>query len=171
MGPETVKSLVGLVPSAVTLVCWLLAGVALWRGGGPERACALTIWAMLTIDDVYHLITGPYFPLDYVDPWHAFVDFAPFVALMVIAVYANRFYPLVLAAAQLVAVTTHIVRALVPDISGLSYWLLYTTPMYFQLMVLAGGMWRHYRRLERTGPYRDWRAGRPAAQPAGYGFS
>ena len=150
--------LISALQSALQLSVWLLALFALWRGAGPEKACALTLLALMAVDEVYHLAFGAYYPLDTADPWHVFIDTAALISLLTIALRANRFYPMVLAAAQLVSVTAHLVRLTVPQMTSLSYYLLYVMPFYFAIFVLAGGLWRHRKRFERIGPYREWRA-------------
>ena len=154
---ETFRLVASGAQDALTVAVWLLAAVALWRGGAPERASALTLFALLVTDDLYHLVIDPHYPLDRADPWHVFIDSAALVALLVIALRANRFYPMVLAAAQLVSVTAHLARATVPQMTSLAYYLLYVMPFYFAVLVLAGGMLRHYLRTRRVGSYREWR--------------
>ena len=159
----------GLVPTlieglqeALKVSVWFLAGFALWRGAGPEKACALTLLSLMAVDDAYHLAFGSFYPLDRADPWHVFIDSIALVVFVAIALRANRFYPMVLAAAQLVSVTAHIVRMTVPQMTSLSYYLLYVMPFYFAIIVLAGGLWRHRQRSNRLGPYREWRRTGPA---------
>ncbi|MDC0886676.1 hypothetical protein OAS19_02665 [Altererythrobacter sp.] len=147
-----------------------LAGIALLKGGGPERATALTLLAMLWVDDIYHMLVGPHYALEAVDAWHMFVDLSVLAALIGIALRANRLYPLALAAAQIVAFTAHIARLAVEQMSSLSYYLLYVMPSYFQLIILAIGIWRHFQRVREIGPYRAWRV-RNGAPPTNFGYS
>ena len=154
---ETINLVTSVVHQAFVVAVWCMAGLALWRGAGPEKASALTLFLLLFIDDVYHLVFGPYYPLQTADPWHVFLDTAALASFVAIALRANRFYPLVLAAAQLVSVIAHMVRIGLAEMTSLSYYLLYVMPFYFEVLILAGGLWRHHRRSRRIGPYREWR--------------
>ncbi len=162
---ESTRALIENLQDILQLSVWALAAFAFWRGAGPEKAAAATLFLLMVLDDIYHLGFGPYYPLDRVDPWHAFLDTAALISFTAIALQANRFYPMVLASAQLVSVTAHIVRATVPAMTSLSYYLLYVMPFYFAILVLAGGLWRHYSRHRRIGPYREWR-GPPPTGPS-----
>jgi len=154
---DFVRTVIESLQDALQISVWFLAIFAFWRWAGPEKASALTLLLLLSVDQVYHLIFGPFYPLDAADPWHVFIDSLALAALVAISLRANRFYPLVLAAAQLVSVTAHLVRMTVPQMTSLSYYLLYVMPFYFAILVLAGGLWRHYRRAGRLGSYREWR--------------
>ena len=146
----------------------LLFVAALWKGGGPERLCAGTMFGMVAAEFVFHAIAGPEESFHSFDLWHFTLDSLGLVAFVTVALQANRFYPLVLASAQLVAFTSHIVRALVEPVSSLSYFLLYNMPFWFQLLILAMGIIRHGQRVSRHGPYRDWRQFSPSLGPMGY---
>lgn len=134
-----------------------VAVLAFWKGGAPERACAAVFLGMFGIDRLYHLFFGLDQLTAEVDLWHAFLDTTVLVVLVWIALKSNRFYPMVLAAAQVVAFTTHLVRMLVEPFSSLSYYLLVSMPSWFQLTVFAIGLARHVQRTSLLGPYRDWR--------------
>ena len=139
----------------------LLSAWAWYRGGGPERACAATMLAMFVSSRIYRAFFGALGDLWTADTWYFSLDVVVMVALLAIAMRANRFYPLLLAAFQLVAVCAHLVRSLVETISPIAYYIMYVGPSYFQLIIIGVGLWSHQRRIERHGSYRDWR--RPAA--------
>ncbi|ABC64123.1 hypothetical protein [Erythrobacter litoralis] len=143
-----------MVLNVVTLLLFL---IAIWKGRGPELACASTLMAMIVLDRGYHAVLGPSPSYQAIDPWHLMLDTAGLFVFLIIALKANRFYPMVMAAAQLVAFTAHIVRMMVEPVSSLSYYLLYSMPFWFQLFVLAFGLGRHASRVTRIGSYRDWR--------------
>lgn len=146
----------------------LLLVAALWRGGGPERACAGTLVGMIAAELGYHALFGPSRSFHHFDLWHFTLDTAGLVVLVTIALRANRFYPLAIAAAQLVAFTSHIVRGVAEPVSSLSYYLLFTIPFWFQLIILAIGIARHGKRAGILGRYRDWRPVAPATRQARY---
>lgn len=138
----------------------ILVICAFWKGGAPERILACTMFMMVVVDQGYHAMFGFASDLSAVDLWHMALDTVVLAAMMWVALLSNRFYPLVLAAAQVVAFTAHLVRALIEPISSLSYYLLYATPSLFQMLFLAIGLIRHTARLREHGPYPDWRPGR-----------
>lgn len=134
--------------------------VAVWatrKGGGPERACAWIFVGMFVADRLYHALVTPAFELESVDYWHFTLDIAVLAMIVPIALRANRLYPMVLAAFQLIAVNAHIARDAFVQITSFAYSVMYVMPSYAQLLVLACGVWAHVRRTERCGPYRDWR--------------
>jgi len=135
----------------------ILLAYAWYRGGEPERASAGTMLAMLIVDRAYHVVFDASVTLSTTDIWHFTLDLGVLAAFGAIALQANRFYPLVLAGLQLVAVNAHLVRSFVEAISPIAYFGLYVVPSYFQLIVIAVGISLHARRYNRFGPYRDWR--------------
>ncbi|MHA6332809.1 hypothetical protein ACXYL9_03915 [Qipengyuania sp. CAU 1752] len=124
--------------------------------------------AMILVDRGYHAVFGPSPTFEVIDAWHLLLDTGALFAFVLIALRANRFYPLVLAAAQLVAFSAHLVRMMVEPVSSLSYFLLYTTPFWFQLFILAGGLAHHYHRSTTIGRYRDWRDAAPVDHRASF---
>lgn len=139
------------------LIVVLLGVLAWYRGGGPERSATAIMFAMLVTDRVYHAMTGNSGSLLSTDAWHFSLDVAILVAFVVVGLRANRFYPLLLAGFQLVAVCAHIVRGFAEAISPIAYYVMYVAPSYFQIIVIGIGIWAHRRRFERFGNYRDWR--------------
>lgn len=131
--------------------------ISLVKGAGPERASAGTLLGMILVDRSYHALFGPSPTFEMIDPWHLLLDTGGLIVFVHIALRANRVFPLVLAAAQLVAFTAHIVRMMVEPVTSLSYYLMYTMPFWFQLIILSIGIWRHQHRVKASGPYRSWR--------------
>lgn len=139
------------------LLVVLLFALAIWKGRGPERACASVLMTMIVVHAFLRDLIGIKSSFYSIDSVGFFLDSMGLVAFLYIAVEANRFYPLVLASAQLVAFTSHIVKLLVEPISSLAYYLLIAMPFWFQIFVLAGGIGRHLYRKSHLGDYRDWR--------------
>ena len=153
------------IQSVATL---LLLVFGLWKGGAPERILAGTLFGMVVVDQSYHAMFGFASDLTTVDLWHMSLDTVALAAMVWVALSSNRFYPLVLAAAQVVAFTAHLVRALVEPISSLSYYLLSAMPFLFQILFLALGLSRHVIRMRGHGPYPDWRPGTMNGTGLGY---
>jgi hypothetical protein len=132
----------------------------LW-GGGPERASAHALMAMFTVDRVYHLFVGAG-----VGWWngsfHFLLDAGTCVALVSIALVANRKYTLWIGSLQVLALNAHLARMLITDPTSVAYAINYIMPSYLQMIALAGGLLAHRNRLHRFGKYRSWRRHWPA---------
>ena len=141
---------------STTLVV-VLAGAlfAYARGGPPERLAAGFITALFVTDIGYHLLFGPS-GFDRVDPVHLVLDGAELIAIMWLALTANRMWPLWAAAAQLICVSGHLALFVEPGMRR-AYWAMTQLPQYIQLTALVLGAVAHARRYERIGPYRSWR--------------
>lgn len=143
-------------------VASVLLALAIWRrGASPERwLIGLFIATMVApvylfrLLDLGYLNFGPY-------AWLGIsIDVLAFGAFVLVALNANRNYPLWIAGFQLVAIGAHATRGMVDSVSPLAYLLLSVGPAYCQLLLIFGGFLRHVRRERRFGPYRDWRIAR-----------
>lgn len=155
------------------LAIMLLAAAFIW-GGGPERAVAAS-WVL--IFKVSSFIRETFFAqslqLMEVDVFLASTDIVAGIVFVWIALYANRNYPLWIAAMQVLAVSAHLARGLVESILPIAYVVMIVAPGWFQLLVLAFGLSRHVSRKRKYGPYRDWRRSQPppGLAPPGAGSS
>ena len=139
---------------ALTLVCAAaLAAVA--RGGPPERMAAGIIVCWIIADVSYHLVFGPS-GFARVDPVHLVLDGGELIAIVWLALRANRMWPLWAAAAQLICVSGHVALFMEPGMRR-AYWAMTQLPPYIQVTALFLGAVAHARRFERIGPYRSWR--------------
>jgi hypothetical protein len=142
----------------VVLALTVLAAVAFLavaRGGPPERMAAAIIVCWIMADLAYHLVFGPS-GFRRVDPVHLVLDGGELVAILWLALRANRMWPLWAAAAQLICVSGHLVLFIEPGMTR-AYWAMTQLPQYIQLTALVLGAVAHARRFERIGPYRSWR--------------
>lgn len=131
------------------------AFVAVARGGPPERLAAAIIVCWIITDVSYHLVFGPS-GFERVDPVHLVLDGGELVAIVWLALRANRMWPMWAAAAQLICVSGHIALFMEPGMRR-AYWAMTQLPPYIQVTALfLGAVW-HARRFERIGPYRSWR--------------
>lgn len=129
---------------------------AVARGGPPERIAAAIIVCWLLSDVSYHLVFGPS-GFDSVDPVHLILDGGELVAIVWLALRANRMWPLWAAAAQLICVSGHVAVFISPEGMRRAYWAMTQLPPYIQLTAVFLGAVAHTRRLGRIGPYRSWR--------------
>lgn len=138
----------------------LALALACWRwGAGPEKACAIVLLLMKLLDLPYHWISGRGVNFLTVDVGHAAIDVSASVALVLIALRANRLYPLCMAGFQLISLISHLTRAAMEQTAPLAYSILMIAPSYLLIGTLALGLFLHRRRLMRYGPYRSWRSG------------
>jgi hypothetical protein len=142
----------------VQFCCIAALALAAWRwGGGPERVLAGLLLAMAVTDQAYHALLegadGIFGPATA----HVIIDLAALVVSLAVALSANRVYSLWFAALQMIAAAAHL-TIVMPSVATLAYRLLYVGPSYLQIMLLAGGLWLHRRRVRRHGSYRPWRS-------------
>lgn len=157
------------------IVTMLLILAAAFRWGtGPERICAAVIAAQNVGDRIYHLVVGRGTIYASVDIGHLISDVLAAGIFIGVALRANRVYPLWISAFQLVCVISHFVREVDGGVGIMSYAVLTYAPYNFILLILAGGIWTHARRVKRYGPYRSWRtssspslAASPESPPTG----
>lgn len=135
----------------------VLALIVLWRGAAPERLVLGVFISMIALDRLYHLIAHSGVHFQNVDIAHLTIDLLGAVALLVIALYANRQYPLWLSALQFVAVISHIIRAISPEVDKGAYSIFMVAPSYLQILVFTIGLSMHLRQQRKHGRYRSWR--------------
>ncbi|MEL6414845.1 MAG: hypothetical protein AAFP79_09420 [Pseudomonadota bacterium] len=135
---------------------------ALIWGAGPERA-TVAIWMVLfeLPGWFYSAIWGSSFQFQSIDFFLASSDVLAGILWVWVALYANRNYPLVIAALQLLAISAHLARGVLEAIAPVAYAAMFIAPGWLQLIVMAVGLGRHVRREQRFGPYREWRVSLP----------
>ncbi len=115
------------------------------KGGAPERVAGLALLAAAAMTLVLPLVIGVDF--DHV-AWALFmVDGPLLIMLMVLAALADRFWPMWLAALQVVAIGNHGVRAYDPAVLDYAYWFMAGKISYPMLLIVAIGTMRHHRRI------------------------
>ncbi len=149
-------------------VLWLgVCAYALWRGGQPERLVAIIF-----------LVAAPLSGVVYSDRlWHGMqlgifaVDVAMLGLLAIIALRANRYWPIGMAAMQVFQVAGHLLKLADPKLLPLLYWISGVVWAYPMLILLLLGTIRHHNRVKRTGPEPSWssssaRSDRPTDAPS-----
>ncbi|WP_174280155.1 hypothetical protein [Sphingomonas bacterium] len=125
----------------------MTCGFAFRNGGQPERIVA---WLVVIAVGITTVLPRPHFATIV---WPLLVaDGVMLIGLVLVAAWADRFWPLYVAAVQLLAVTLHGVRAYDPTILPDVYARLGGLLAYPVLVILAIGTWRHRRRA----PGFDW---------------
>lgn len=129
---------------------------ALWRGGAPERAiaCAFLVAGLTTplldLPELSRFSSVAYGVLA--------IDLLLFGALCLIAVRADRFWPIVVAGLQLVSLLAHLVRLANPELIRPAYSIMLVIWSYPQLLLLVMGTMRHRTRTATGRPDTAWRA-------------
>ncbi len=138
---------------------------ALLRGGGPERivGLALLIAAALGLVLQQSPLMGSF---GTVDLGLLLVDLGLLAVLITVALHADRFWPLWVAAFHALGTGAHLVRGLDYGIEPVAYAILLASWSYPIILLLAVGTLRHGGRRKRQGHDLDWSfplIGRPRA--------
>ena len=124
------------------------------RGGLPERLVTAAL-GLATIVSIARPATQRH-GYQTVEWWLVFVDAVLLIALIAIALWSNRYWPMWVAALQLDTIALHGVRAFDPTIWALIYSRLVGLPAYPIFTLLVIGTIRHQRRVMANGPEADW---------------
>jgi hypothetical protein len=137
------------------LICCLI--YSLQCGGGPERAAmaCLVAAALLTIIAIHFLPHSASFG----DLARALVviDLGLLVALVWLALTANRLWTIVLAGLQLSTIAVHVSKAVFPALPAASYGIFEQFWAWPMLITTAAGIARHRARVRRFGTEQDWK--------------
>lgn len=142
----------------VVVVLFLM--VALLQGRAPERLICAVFAAWIPFDICYHMLAGGSIMLRTVNVGHFLLDTVLLVDFVVIALYANRLYPLWIAGAQLVAIFAHLLSLLPTHSVRFAYDMMALAPSYIQLTTLGLGLASQILREHQGNDVRDWRAPR-----------
>jgi hypothetical protein len=131
------------------LVLTLVTLYAGRRGGAPERVAAGVLVSASLATSALPVHLASYHTVE----WAMLgIDAAVLIGLLLLAATADRFWPIWVAAVQLIAVAVHGIRSYDPHVFPIVYARLAGELAYPILFMVAGGVWRHVRRA----PERDW---------------
>lgn len=138
---------------------YLLLFLVAWRrGDAPERILAGIMLGMVVVDRIYHLGRGSDLLVYYgVDVVHLAIDMSSLLGIGYVALHANRFYPLWIGGAQIIAFSSHFYRLGNVGIHTTAYQVMSIIPSYVQLLAMALGLACHMRRQKIRGNYPSWR--------------
>lgn len=138
-----------LLLGAVTLLSW-------WKGGAPERATA----SCFAVGFIATMASYSALPVRFttVETAVALIDVVMLVAILAIALKADRLWPMLVAGLQLDIVMVHALKAIDADVMRSIYAIMMTVWAYPQLILLVIGIARHRTRLRKLGYDRSWTA-------------
>ena len=121
-------------------------GYALWRGRRYERIAAIVFLSASTVSVAGHLL----FEVRYesIDVGEVVVDSAVLIAVMIIALVSDRFWPLWIAGLQLVDSMAHFMKVIDVHLPPWGYAIAERFWSYPILIVLFIGAWRQHRRTQ-----------------------
>lgn len=128
-------------------------GYALWRGGPPEKTATIVVTSGWLLSVGFISQTGTF---QSVEIGILVVDLLCLLALVAIALSADRFWPLWVAAFQLIGTAGHAARIVDPAIVPRAYAFMLSVWAYPMIVLMFAGTWRHRGRLSRFGMDRAW---------------
>lgn len=128
-------------------------GYAILRGGMPEK---LTGWLLIVAAALTFATGWRRGMFQQVEVTLFSIDLVLLVGLTVIALKADRLWPMFLAAFQLDSAAIHVLKLFDADMIRITYALMIAIWSYPMLLILAVGTLRHQRRLARFGGDRAW---------------
>ena len=136
---------------AILLLCCLYAAV---KGGGPEKVGA-AIFVLSSIASTI-VASSPAIRFGTVEVGVFIVDASMLLALLGLAIKAERLWPLWVAGLQAVEVAGHAVKLIDSSVIRLAYAFILALWAYPMLLLLVIGTWNHHRRVARFGADRSW---------------
>lgn len=124
------------------------------RGGEPEKAGISIIAVGSVLSNL--LVSARPLRFSHVETGIFAVDLLALAAFAVLAVRAERYWPLWIAALQLIGTAGHAVKMVDSHVIRLVYAFIMAFWTYPMLMLVVLGAWRHQRRLARFGVDRSW---------------
>lgn len=131
--------------------CWIYA---LSQGGAPERIGALILLVGYALTVV--VVSPPFIRYRSVETGVLMVDLLCFASFVLLAMRAERYWPLWIGALQLLTVAGHGAKFVASDMLGNTYAFLIVVWSYPMIFLLIIGTWRHQRRLRRFGVDESW---------------
>ena len=132
----------------------MTCGYALWWGGAPERLTAIAYLFGGAATAILPFNAGNSFHS--VERANLLIDLMLFMTLLGISLRANRFWPMWVAAVQLLAIAIHGVKAYDPTLVAWLYNMAVGKVAYPMVAMLAMGVIRHRDRIAAYGSDPDW---------------
>lgn len=127
------------------------------RMPAPECILSGVLFGMGAIDKLHHLALGGSIIWRHANVGHLCIDVLAMACMYVVALHANRIYPLWIAGAQIIAMFGHFYRLALEEINTFAYDAMAVTPSYIQFVAMLLGVACHMSRRRRLGRYPSWR--------------
>lgn len=152
---------------SLPLLYWILLGLCsayvAWKGGAPERV-AIVIAALASVFSALFVTQYLSVRLGNVEAGIFVVDLVTLAAFTVLALRADRYWPLWVTGFHLAGVATHAAMLLSPDMLPRVYMFVQALWSYPILLMILVGAIRHRDRLKRVGSDNSW-SSLPASEP------
>jgi hypothetical protein len=135
----------------------LLAAVCVyswWKGGGPERIGAAIFAAGSALTHL--LLAAPAVRWRSLEHGVLAVDTIGFLAFLLLALCAHRFWPLWVTGLLGVALVGHLAKLFSPGVIPWAYHVILSIWSYPILAIMVCGTWLHQRRVRKFGSDRSW---------------
>jgi hypothetical protein len=130
-------------------------GYAIYAGGKPERTAMLAQLVAFLLS--LAAISFGSIPVRGLPIGLALVDFALALALSLLAMKANRLWPIVLAGMQVATIFAHFARLMAFPLPAAGYIIFVQFWSWPMLMVTAVGIYKHQSRTRNFGEEPDWK--------------
>ncbi|MCJ2188933.1 hypothetical protein [Novosphingobium beihaiensis] len=141
---------------AYFLILILSVGLALWKGGAPERAGALVFILMAVIQALVMAFIPSHFVR--VDPDALVADLTGFLGFGYLALEARRFWPLWATSLQVLCLSAHFARWADIGIYPMVYAVMRGAPTFGVAIAILIGTLLHMYRLRRRGSDPSWQS-------------
>lgn len=140
---------------AVFIALLLVAlGYAAWKGGAPERVMVGIALMMVLLDQLLQSMSQiEYQTLDWE---YLALDLVGAAATISLALFAHRFWPMIVAVLHILPLLAHISRALEVTMDPIAYLTMQVASSWLLPPILILATWRHQQRLRRSGSDQSW---------------
>ncbi|MET1111672.1 MAG: hypothetical protein ABWX67_09125 [Allosphingosinicella sp.] len=144
-----------MLPVPVYYALFAACGLyVLLRGGAPEKVgtVILAVGSILSVAAV----SSPSGRFGAVEVGVLSVDIVTLLAFLVLALRAERYWPLCVTALQAIGTSGHAAKLLDPGVIRSAYAIVLSLWGYLMLLLIAIGTWNHQRRLAKFGVDKSW---------------
>lgn len=127
----------------------------------PECILSGALAGMGVVDKLHHFALGGSIIWRHANIGHLCIDTLAMACMFVVALNANRVYPLWIAGAQIIAMFGHFYRLMLEEINRFAYDVMAVTPSYIQFVAMLVGVAFHMSRRRKRGSYPSWRQSLP----------
>jgi len=133
------------------------------RGGAPERIGS----TILAVGSVLTVVAVSAAPMRFgsVEIGIFLVDVAALVGFLILALRAERWWPLWVTSLQVIGTTAHAVKLVNPEVIRWAYAFALAFWSYPMLALLVLGTWNHQRRLAKFGVDKSWSSSSGRSEP------